>query len=195
MHKHGLAQRPRTKANFPTNRLRTPRPWPNIWALTQGFESGSIAVFPQDLELVLSPKGLIGFAVEAKGKDGRMKLTLNFTWREGVSGKEPRRDPLEIEPGDAQGLKNHAFSGGCRGKFPLHGPGSDQAGGKHPQSAPSIPIELVAKIESRDDYIDNLKSILEERCFSRIHGFRRRQAGHRHGPGREHHHRQPGAPG
>jgi len=31
---------------------------------------------------------------------------------------------------------------------------------------------LVAKIESRDDYIDNLKSVIENKCFSRIHtGF------------------------
>lgn len=32
--------------------------------------------------------------------------------------------------------------------------------------------ELVATIESRDDYIDNLKSVIENKCFSRIHtGF------------------------
>jgi len=31
---------------------------------------------------------------------------------------------------------------------------------------------LVEKIESRDDYIDNLKSVIENKCFSRIHtGF------------------------
>ncbi|GFK95722.1 Phosphate-specific transport system accessory protein PhoU [Fundidesulfovibrio magnetotacticus] len=31
---------------------------------------------------------------------------------------------------------------------------------------------LVTKIESRDDYIDNLKSVIENKCFSRIHtGF------------------------
>jgi phosphate uptake regulator/tRNA A-37 threonylcarbamoyl transferase component Bud32 len=31
---------------------------------------------------------------------------------------------------------------------------------------------MVAKIESRDDYIDNLKSVIENKCFSRIHtGF------------------------
>ncbi|WP_243439250.1 PhoU domain-containing protein [Fundidesulfovibrio soli] len=31
---------------------------------------------------------------------------------------------------------------------------------------------LVVKIESRDDYIDNLKSVIENKCFSRIHtGF------------------------
>lgn len=37
---------------------------------------------------------------------------------------------------------------------------------EHPDPA------LVAKIESRDDYIDNLKSVIENKCFSRIHtGF------------------------
>jgi hypothetical protein len=29
---------------------------------------------------------------------------------------------------------------------------------------------LIAKIESRDDYIDNLKSVIENVCYSKIHG-------------------------
>ena len=104
MHKHGLAQKTAHEGKFSYESAQDAQTLAEyLRALTQGFESGSMRFSRKDLELVLSPKGLIGFAVEAKGKDGRMKLTLKFPWREGVSGKEPRRDPLEIEPGDARG--------------------------------------------------------------------------------------------
>ncbi|WP_243311777.1 amphi-Trp domain-containing protein [Fundidesulfovibrio agrisoli] len=71
-------------------------------AITDGFEAGSMRFTRKDLDLVLSPKGLVGFAVEAKGKEGRMKLTLKFHWRENVEAKEPEEDTLTITPGDAR---------------------------------------------------------------------------------------------
>ena len=51
-------------------------------ALTDGFEKGTMRFSRKGSELTLSPGGLITFLVEAKGKDGRMKLNLKFTWRE-----------------------------------------------------------------------------------------------------------------
>lgn len=74
-----------------------------LQALTDGFASGSMRFSRKDLDMVLTPKGLIGFAVEAKGKDGRMKLALKFAWRESVEAKEPKDDTLSIitgEPGE-----------------------------------------------------------------------------------------------
>ena len=68
-------------------------------ALADGFEKGSMRFARKDLELVLSPKGLVGFAVEAKARDGRMKLGLKFAWRESVEAKETEEDTLIISPG------------------------------------------------------------------------------------------------
>jgi amphi-Trp domain-containing protein len=68
-------------------------------ALTEGFEKGSMHFGRKDLDMVLAPKGLIGFAVEAKAKDGRMKLALKFAWRESVETKETKDDTLSITPG------------------------------------------------------------------------------------------------
>lgn len=70
-----------------------------LQALTDGFASGSMRFSRKDLDMELCPKGLIGFAVEAKAKDGRMKLALKFAWRENVEAKEPKNDTLAIVPG------------------------------------------------------------------------------------------------
>lgn len=69
-------------------------------ALTEGFEAGAMRFTRKDLDLLLSPRGLIGFAVEAKAKEGRMKLTLKFSWREAPEAKLPENDTLVIIPGD-----------------------------------------------------------------------------------------------
>lgn len=68
-------------------------------ALADGFEKGSMRFARKDLELVLAPKGLIGFAVEARAWEGRMKLGLKFAWRESVETKETEEDILVISPG------------------------------------------------------------------------------------------------
>jgi len=65
-------------------------------ALTEGFEKGEIRFARKDLDLALSPKGLIGFAVDAKAKDGRMKLALKFAWRESVDETVQEDDMLVI---------------------------------------------------------------------------------------------------
>jgi amphi-Trp domain-containing protein len=70
-----------------------------LQALTDGFAKGSMSFSRKDLDLTLCPTGLIGFAVEAKGKDGRMKLNLKFTWREDVKAKDAEKDTLAITPG------------------------------------------------------------------------------------------------
>jgi amphi-Trp domain-containing protein len=67
-----------------------------LQALKEGFEAGHIAFSRTDQELTLSPSGLIGFSVEAKGKEGRMKLTLKFTWRESDDSLPKDLDALEI---------------------------------------------------------------------------------------------------
>lgn len=70
-----------------------------LQALTDGFTGGSMRFSRKGLDMELCPKGLIGFVVEAKAKDGRMKLALKFSWRESVEAKEPKDDTLAIVPG------------------------------------------------------------------------------------------------
>ena len=67
-----------------------------LQTLKEGFEAGSITFTRKDLDLTLSPSGLVGFFVEAKGKEGRMKLTLKFTWRESDDIQTKDVDALEI---------------------------------------------------------------------------------------------------
>lgn len=66
-------------------------------ALTAGFEKGTMRFVRKGSELTLSPKGLINFMVEAKGKDGRMKLNLKFTWREACKASDLDEGALTIE--------------------------------------------------------------------------------------------------
>ncbi len=65
-------------------------------ALADGFESGHIAFTRKDLELVMTPLGLVEFIVEAKNRDGRMKLNLKFGWREDTSEERSDDGPLSI---------------------------------------------------------------------------------------------------
>lgn len=67
-----------------------------LQAIKEGFESGSITFSRKDLDFTLSPSGLIGFFVEAKAKEGRMKLTLKFSWRESEETLDKDVDALEI---------------------------------------------------------------------------------------------------
>jgi amphi-Trp domain-containing protein len=71
-------------------------------ALTDGFEKGEMRFSRKDLDIMLSPKGLIGFSVEAKAKEGRMKLALKFAWREAVADAEKEKDGLAITSGGGE---------------------------------------------------------------------------------------------
>jgi len=70
-------------------------------ALTEGFEKGSMHFARKGNEITLCPKGLITFLVEAKAKDGRMKLNLKFTWREASKASDLEDGAMTIETGNA----------------------------------------------------------------------------------------------
>ncbi len=66
-------------------------------ALRSGFESGQIVFSTKSHEVVLEPKGLIQFDLDAKRKGDRRKLILKFNWKE--SADTPNDDEsLIIEP-------------------------------------------------------------------------------------------------
>ncbi|WP_027184519.1 amphi-Trp domain-containing protein [Desulfovibrio inopinatus] len=66
-------------------------------ALADGFDSGHIVFTRKDAELIMSPLGLVEFVVEAKNREGRMKLNLKFGWREGTEEEPLTDDSLSIK--------------------------------------------------------------------------------------------------
>ncbi|KHK03634.1 amphi-Trp domain-containing protein [Desulfovibrio sp. TomC] len=68
-------------------------------AITAGFASGELRLGSREGEVVLHPKGMLGFLVEAKSMDGRMKLHLKFSWRE-TSAEDDGDAGLTIAPGE-----------------------------------------------------------------------------------------------
>lgn len=71
-----------------------------LQALTAGFEAGELRLSSKEGEVLLHPKGMLGFLVEAKSMGGRVKLHLKFSWRE--DGDEEHGDEgLTIDPGQS----------------------------------------------------------------------------------------------
>ncbi len=66
-------------------------------ALRSGFESGQIVFSTKSNEVILEPKGLIQFDLEAKRKGDRRKLILKFNWKEAADSPTDD-DSLMIEP-------------------------------------------------------------------------------------------------
>jgi len=72
-------------------------------ALAKGFANEEMRFSRKDLEMLLHPKGLVTFMLEAKSKQGRMKLSLKFSWRErSESDEAERKGPLRIEALDGE---------------------------------------------------------------------------------------------
>lgn len=64
--------------------------------LRQGFASGTLRMRVGERELVLEPKDMIEFTVEAKRKDDRCKLSFKFSWKEGEKDS-PKEEHLTME--------------------------------------------------------------------------------------------------
>lgn len=69
-------------------------------ALTAGFEAGELCLSSKEGEVLLHPKGMLGFLVEAKVMGGRVKLHLKFSWRED-GGEDGGDEGLTIAPGQS----------------------------------------------------------------------------------------------
>jgi len=66
-------------------------------AVTEGLEKGKIRLSTKNKELVLEPRGLVKFDVEAKRKGDFRKFSLKFSWKD---EEDPAADeePLVVEP-------------------------------------------------------------------------------------------------
>ncbi len=54
----------------------------HLTALRDGFAQGCLRLRTDKQELVLEPKGLITFDLEAKRKHGRRKVTIRLEWKD-----------------------------------------------------------------------------------------------------------------
>lgn len=57
-------------------------------AVRDGFTRRRLTLTDQEREIVLEPKGLVRFDLEAKCKGQGCKLTLKFTWKDRPSDEE-----------------------------------------------------------------------------------------------------------
>ncbi|MCG8405940.1 MAG: amphi-Trp domain-containing protein [Phycisphaerales bacterium] len=62
-------------------------------ALVDGLSKGKISLASNGSEVLLTPKGLMRFSIEAKRSDSRSRFTVKISWRE----EEQPEDDLEIE--------------------------------------------------------------------------------------------------
>lgn len=67
-------------------------------ALREGFAKGRIRLSTKDKELVLEPKGLIRFDVDAKRKGNRIKLGIKLAWKD-QEDPDLSDEPLHIDAG------------------------------------------------------------------------------------------------
>jgi|GEM_PF-816720 len=58
-------------------------------ALAKGFDAGQLLFCAGKTEMLLRPQGLLKFTVNAKRKDGQVKLSLDVSWKE---RKRPRAE-------------------------------------------------------------------------------------------------------
>ena len=67
-------------------------------ALKEGFENGALQFSTDSRRLEASPQGLIHVEIEARRKNGEVKLSLKFRWTEGPSSDRPKPGTLSIKP-------------------------------------------------------------------------------------------------
>lgn len=66
-------------------------------ALGEGFGNGTLAFSTDSKRLLLKPHGLIRLEVEAKRRDGQVKVNLQFRWsEEQASASETTEETLNI---------------------------------------------------------------------------------------------------
>lgn len=58
-------------------------------ALASGLRSGRLLFCWGDSELILKPNGLLQFAVKARKKDDRMKVSIKISWKDPSTQEAP----------------------------------------------------------------------------------------------------------
>lgn len=73
-----------------------------LHALADGFRKGQLALSSNGTELVMTPRGTLRMAVEAKQSKHRARMTLRVSWRIDGPGERESTGPLKISAGEAQ---------------------------------------------------------------------------------------------
>jgi amphi-Trp domain-containing protein len=69
-------------------------------SLADGFDKRTLRFSDQNGELILYPKGLVGFEVTSKTENGRAQLQLNFSWKQRQKPETGKTGTLQIEARD-----------------------------------------------------------------------------------------------
>lgn len=69
-------------------------------ALCDGFAQEAVTFSSEDQSLVLKPKGMINLEVDAKSKDGEMKLAIKLRWRDKEKAQDLKSNGLIIQPAE-----------------------------------------------------------------------------------------------
>jgi amphi-Trp domain-containing protein len=72
-----------------------------LQAVTAGFESGRILLCAGKEELILRPSGLLDLDVGARRKNGRVRIELRISWKDGKD-EDVTTAPLFIRPAAAE---------------------------------------------------------------------------------------------
>ena len=84
--------------------------------LVQALKAGTVRVRQDDEEIVLGPRGVVGFSLSARDRGRRQTLNLELTWRK-FNAPDPALDlhidaaPAEPDASDASDAKGEAHEG------------------------------------------------------------------------------------
>jgi amphi-Trp domain-containing protein len=70
-----------------------------LQAIRQGFIDGRLSFAHRDQNLVLEPRGLLDFALEASSKGKAHSLKMKFKWKDKSPEEEAEPQPLSISTG------------------------------------------------------------------------------------------------
>ncbi len=71
---------------------------PYLDALRDGLAKGRLRLVSKDREVVLEPRGIINFDVEARRKGNRLKLQLKLSWK-AEEDPDLGEDAFQVEAG------------------------------------------------------------------------------------------------
>ena len=101
--------------------------------LVQALKTGTVRVRQEDEEVVLGPRGVVGFSLSARDRGRRQSLALELTWRK-FNAPDPALDlHIDASPTDADAHEVTDATSSAAGDAPAAepAPGTDARGEAH----------------------------------------------------------------
>jgi len=68
-----------------------------LYALAEGFSSGKIIFGSKAKTLIFHPHGLLKMEVKAKKRSDRVRLSIKFSWKDGIENRNRDQESLIID--------------------------------------------------------------------------------------------------